>query len=63
MIGNIHIMGIVNLNGDSFYAASRTAGADAAARARQMWAEGADVVDRAPSSPTWKKNGSAWNPP
>jgi dihydropteroate synthase len=45
MIGNIHIMGIVNLNGDSFYAASRSAGADAAARARQMWAEGADVVD------------------
>ena len=45
MIDNIHIMGIVNLNGDSFYAASRTAGADAAARARQMWAEGADVVD------------------
>ena len=45
MIDNIHIMGIVNLNGDSFYAASRPAGADAAARVRQMWAEGADVVD------------------
>ncbi|MBQ2172672.1 MAG: dihydropteroate synthase [Bacteroidales bacterium] len=45
MIDNIHIMGIVNLNGDSFYAASRSAGADAAARVRQMWAEGADVVD------------------
>ena len=45
MIGNIHIMGIVNLNSDSFYAGSRAAGADAIARARQMWADGADVVD------------------
>ena len=45
MTGNIHIMGIVNLNGDSFYAGSRAAGADAIARARQMWADGADVVD------------------
>ena len=38
-------MGIVNLNGDSFYAGSRASGADAIARARQMWADGADVVD------------------
>ncbi len=38
-------MGIVNLNGDSFYAGSRAAGADAVARAHKMWAEGADVVD------------------
>ena len=38
-------MGIVNLNGDSFYAGSRAEGADAIARARQMWADGADVVD------------------
>ena len=38
-------MGIVNLNGDSFYAGSRTSGADAVARIRQMWADGADVVD------------------
>ena len=45
MIGNIHIMGIVNLNGDSFFSGSRTSGADAVARARQMWADGADVVD------------------
>ena len=45
MIGNIHILGIVNLNGDSFYAGSRTSGDDAVARIRQMWAEGADVVD------------------
>ena len=45
MIGNIHILGIVNLNGDSFYAGSRTSGADAVARIRQMWADGADVVD------------------
>lgn len=45
MTGIIHIMGIVNLNGDSFYAGSRASGADAIARARQMWADGADVVD------------------
>jgi len=45
MIGIIHIMGIVNLNGDSFFSGSRTSGADAVARARQMWADGADVVD------------------
>ena len=45
MIGNIHIMGIVNLNGDSFFSGSRTSGANAVARARQMWADGADVVD------------------
>ena len=45
MIGNIHIMGIVNLNSDSFFSGSRTSGADAVARARQMWADGADVVD------------------
>ena len=38
-------MGIVNLNGDSFYAGSRTSGADAVTRIRQMWADGADVVD------------------
>ena len=45
MIGNIHIMGIVNLNIDSFFSGSRTSGADAVARAHQMWADGADVVD------------------
>ena len=38
-------MGIVNLNGDSFYAGSRASGNDAVSRARQMWADGADVVD------------------
>lgn len=38
-------MGIVNLNGDSFYAGSRASGADAVSRARQQWADGADVVD------------------
>ena len=41
----IHIMGILNLTPDSFYAGSRVAGADALSRARQMWADGADVVD------------------
>ncbi len=45
MAGRIHIMGIVNLTPDSFYAGSRTAGADAVARIREMWAQGADVVD------------------
>ena len=44
-------MGIVNLNGDSFYAGSRASGADAIARARQMWADGADVVDLGACSP------------
>lgn len=38
-------MGIVNLNSDSFFSGSRTSGADAVARIRQMWADGADVVD------------------
>ena len=42
---SIHIMGILNLTPDSFYAGSRVAGADALSRARQMWADGADVVD------------------
>lgn len=41
----IHIMGIVNLTPDSFYSGSRTSGADALARIRQMYADGADVVD------------------
>ena len=41
----IHIMGILNLTPDSFYAGSRVAGADALSRARRMWADGADVVD------------------
>ena len=45
MIGNVRIMGIVNLNSDSFFSGSRTEGADAVARIRQMWADGADVVD------------------
>ena len=41
----IHIMGIVNLTGDSFYASSRADSATAVRRVRQMWADGADVVD------------------
>ena len=45
MSGIVHIMGIVNLTEDSFYAGSRTAAADALARAQQMWADGATVVD------------------
>ena len=45
MIGIVHIMGIVNLTQDSFYAGSRTAATDALSRAQQMWADGATVVD------------------
>ena len=45
MSGIVHIMGIVNLTQDSFYAGSRTAAADALSRAQQMWASGATVVD------------------
>ena len=41
----IHIMGIVNLTGDSFYAGSRTDAGSALARIRQMQADGADVID------------------
>ena len=42
---SIHIMGILNLTPDSFYAGSQVAGADALSRIRRMWADGADVVD------------------
>lgn len=45
MSGNVHIMGIVNLTGDSFYAGSRTTAADVLSRAQIMWADGATVVD------------------
>ena len=45
MIGNIHIMGILNLNEDSFYAASRTAATNALPRIQALFEEGADVVD------------------
>lgn len=45
MVGRIHIMGIVNLTPDSFFAVSRTQGADAVTRIRQLLSEGADVVD------------------
>ena len=41
----IHIMGIVNLTEDSFYAASRADVSTALARIRRMQAEGADLVD------------------
>ncbi|MBR0245379.1 MAG: dihydropteroate synthase [Bacteroidales bacterium] len=43
--GNVHIMGILNLTQDSFYAGSQTAATDVFARAQQMWADGATVVD------------------
>ena len=45
MTGGLHIMGIVNLTPDSFFAGSRRQGAEAVARAAQMLAQGADVID------------------
>ena len=45
MVGNIHIMGIVNLTPDSFYAGSRTGADLALPRLLAMREEGADVVD------------------
>ena len=45
MMGNIHIMGIVNLTPDSFYAGSRTGADLALPRILAMFQEGADVVD------------------
>lgn len=45
MIGNVHIMGIVNLTPDSFYEASRVREADVIARIQEMFADGADVID------------------
>lgn len=45
MIGNVHIMGIVNLTPDSFYGASRVREADVIARIQEMFADGADVID------------------
>ena len=70
-------MGILNLNEDSFFAASRTRTDEAAARAQRLFEEGADVIDLgacstrpgskqpvpAQNNPTWKKNGAAWSPP
>lgn len=45
MVGHVHIMGIVNLTEDSFYAASRVDSADVSARVRQMLSDGADTID------------------
>lgn len=45
MVGPVHIMGIVNLTEDSFYAGSRTVAGDALSRIRQMFSDGACVVD------------------
>jgi dihydropteroate synthase len=41
----VQIMGIINLTEDSFYAASRTAGAEAVERAGKMLEEGAHILD------------------
>ncbi|MBO4264350.1 MAG: dihydropteroate synthase [Bacteroidales bacterium] len=41
----VQIMGIVNLNGDSFYAPSRVEGPQALGRIRRMAADGADIID------------------
>ena len=45
MVGNIHILGIVNLTPDSFYAGSRVKADEAVSRIRQMLSDGADAVD------------------
>ena len=45
MVGSIHIMGIVNLTEDSFYAASRTALRDVCTRVASLLEQGADVID------------------
>lgn len=45
MVGHIHIMGIVNLTPDSFYASSRVQADAALSRIRTLFEEGADVVD------------------
>ena len=45
MVGPIHIMGIVNLTPDSFYAGSRVQADVALDRIQSMLEEGADVVD------------------
>ena len=45
MSGRIHIMGIVNLTPDSFYAGSRTSVDAFLPKVRQMIADGADVID------------------
>lgn len=45
MVDNIHIMGILNLTPDSFFAGSRTEGGDVLRRFLQMRVDGADIVD------------------
>lgn len=45
MVGPIHIMGIVNLTPDSFYAGSRVQADAALSRIRTLFEEGANVVD------------------
>ena len=45
MVGKIHIMGIVNLTPDSFYAGSRVQADVALDRIQSMLQEGADVID------------------
>ena len=41
----IHVMGIINLTPDSFYAGSRTATNEFMPKVRQMLSDGADVID------------------
>ena len=45
MTGNIHILGIVNVTPDSFYAGSRVQGEAAIRRIEQLLKEGADAID------------------
>ncbi|TPW21736.1 MAG: dihydropteroate synthase, partial [Elusimicrobia bacterium] len=44
-LGRPLVMGIVNATPDSFFPASRAAGAEAVSRALAMVAEGADLLD------------------
>ena len=45
MVGNIHIMGIINMTPDSFFPGSRTTAAGFARKAAAMLSDGADVLD------------------
>ena len=65
MSNQFRIMGIINLTPDSFYAGSRTAAHDFMPKMRQMFQDGADVIDigacsTRPGLPL-KRNGPALN--
>ena len=45
MVGDIHMLGILNLTPDSFFAASRSSAGEVVTRAQKLFEEGADMVD------------------